>query len=57
MTVFQVRDTRSCAIVWTGMAADADRAIELTAQAAGFHSADEMPGTMRAGLSAEALVI
>ena len=57
MKLFQVRDTRSHAILWTGAAADAERAIEVAAQAAGFISIDEMRSTMQLGLSIEAVAI
>jgi hypothetical protein len=53
MTIFQVRHAGSRAILWTGVAADADRALEAAAQAAGYHSIDEMPETLRGGIAAE----
>jgi hypothetical protein len=57
MTIFQVRQARSRAIVWTGEAASADRALEAAAQAAGYHTFAEMPNALRSGMAAEAVKV
>ncbi len=57
MTIFQVRQARSRAIVWTGEAASADRALEAAAQAAGYHTFAEMPDALRTGMAAEAVTV
>ena len=57
MTIFQVRQARSRAIVWTGEAATADRALEAAAQAAGYHTFAEMPDGLRSGMAAEAVKV
>jgi hypothetical protein len=57
MTIFQVRQARSRAIVWTGEAASADRALEAAAQAAGYHTFAELPDNLRRDMAAEAVKV
>lgn len=57
MTIFQVRQNSSRAVLWTGQAESADRALDVAAQAAGYHAFAEMPETARSNMSAEAVTV
>lgn len=57
MTIFQVRQNSSRAVLWTGQAESADRALDVAAQAAGYHAFAEMPDAVRANMSAEAVTV
>lgn len=57
MTIFQVRQKSSRAVLWTGQADNADRALDVAAQAAGYHAFDELPDTLRADMAAEAVMV
>ncbi|WP_298704499.1 hypothetical protein [uncultured Variovorax sp.] len=57
MTIFQVRQNSSRAVLWIGQAESADRALEVAAQAAGYHGFEELPEAARADLSAEAVTV
>ncbi|MET3415186.1 MULTISPECIES: hypothetical protein [unclassified Methylobacterium] len=57
MTIFQVRQARSRAIVWTGEAESADRALEAAAQSAGYHTFAEMPDALRTDMAVEAVTV
>jgi hypothetical protein len=57
MTIFQVRQKSSRAVVWTGQADSADRALDVAAQAAGYHAFAELPEDLRADMAAEAVTV
>ncbi|RUP13375.1 MAG: hypothetical protein EKK43_17120 [Methylobacterium sp.] len=57
MTIFQVRQNSTRAVLWTGQADTADRALEVAAQAAGYHGFEELPETARADMTAEAVIV
>ncbi|GAN52517.1 hypothetical protein ACXR8U_13630 [Methylobacterium radiotolerans] len=57
MTIFQVRQNSTRAVLWTGQAETADRALEAAAQAAGYHGFEELPEAARADMSAEAVTV
>ena len=57
MTIFQVRQAKSHAIVWTGEAATADRALEAAAQAAGYHTFAELQDALNTDMAAEAVTV
>ena len=57
MTIFQVWQNSTRAVLWTGQAETADRALEAAAQAAGYHGFEELPEAARADMSAEAVTV
>ncbi|MDH2311412.1 hypothetical protein [Methylobacterium brachiatum] len=57
MTIFQVRQNSSRAVLWTGQAENADRALDVAAQAAGYHAFAEMPEAARSNMSVEAVTV
>lgn len=57
MTIFQVRQKSSRAVLWTGQAENADRALDVAAQAAGYHAFAELPDALRTDMAAEAVTV
>jgi hypothetical protein len=57
MAIFHVRDGRTRAILWTGAATDATRALEAAAQAAGYLGFEALPAELRERLVAEHLSV
>lgn len=57
MTIFQVRQKSSHAVLWTGQADSPDRALDVAAQAAGYHAFAELPADVRADMTAEAVTV
>ncbi|WP_457107125.1 hypothetical protein [Methylobacterium sp. P5_C11] len=57
MTIFQVRQNSTRAVLWTGQAESADRALDVAAQAAGYRAFAEMPDAVRSDMSAEAVTV
>jgi hypothetical protein len=57
VTIFQVRQVRSRAIVWTGEAASPGRALEAAAQAAGYHTFAELQDALHTDMAAEAVTV
>lgn len=57
MTIFQVRQKSSRAVLWTGQADSADRALDVAAQAAGYHAFGDLPADVRADMAAEAVTV
>ncbi|WP_187193662.1 MULTISPECIES: hypothetical protein [unclassified Methylobacterium] len=57
MTIFQVRQKSSRAVLWTGKAESADRALDVAAQAAGYHAFADLPEALQSNMAAEAVKI
>ncbi|GJE53394.1 hypothetical protein GOFOIKOB_6473 [Methylobacterium tardum] len=57
MTIFQMRQKSSREVLWTGQAETADRALDVAAQAAGYHAFAELPDAFRADMAVEAVTV
>ncbi|MFG7489381.1 hypothetical protein [Methylorubrum rhodesianum] len=55
MSVFQIRQGGTGAILWTGAAANEIQAIDAMAHDAGYHGHSDLPENIRHGLRVEAL--
>ncbi|TFZ54645.1 hypothetical protein E4V01_24860 [Methylorubrum sp. Q1] len=55
MSVFQIRQGGTGAILWTGAAANEIQAMDAMAHDAGYYDNSDLPDTMRRGLKVEAL--
>lgn len=56
MSIFQIRQTMSGAVLWTGSAADEQAALDAMAREAGYRDFSALPETLRAnGLQADKL--
>ncbi|AMB43818.1 hypothetical protein [Methylobacterium sp. AMS5] len=55
MSVFQIRQGGTGAILWTGAAANEIQAMDAMAHDAGYYDHSDLPETMRRGLKVEAL--
>ncbi|UGB24889.1 hypothetical protein LPC10_18465 [Methylorubrum sp. B1-46] len=55
MSVFQIRQGGTGAILWTGAAANEIQAIDAMAHDAGYYDHSDLPENMRCGLRVEAL--
>ncbi len=57
MTIFQVKQKSSQAVLWTGQAESADRALDVAAQAAGYQAFADLPEALRSNMAAEAVTV
>ncbi|BDL38058.1 hypothetical protein [Methylorubrum sp. GM97] len=55
MSVFQIRQGGTGAILWTGAAANEIQAMDAMAHDAGYYDHSDLPENMRRGLKVEAL--
>ena len=55
MSVFQIRQSGTGAILWTGAAANEIQALDAMAHDAGYHDHSDLPENMRCVLKVEAL--
>lgn len=56
MSIFQIRQTMSGAVLWTGSATDEQAALDAMAREAGYRDFSALPETLRAnGLQADKL--
>lgn len=55
MSVFQIRQGGTGAILWTGAAANEIQAMDAMAHDAGYYDHSDLPDNMRRGLKVEAL--
>ncbi|PXW57491.1 hypothetical protein [Methylobacterium sp. B4] len=55
MSVFQIRQGGTGAILWTGEATNETQAMDAMAHDAGYHDHSDLPDNMRRGLRVEAL--
>ena len=56
MSIFQIKQTKSGAVIWTGAADDAQTALDAMAREAGYRDFSALPDAIRAnGLTADKL--
>lgn len=56
MSIFQIKQTKSGAVLWTGSASDAQAALDAMAREAGYRDFSALPETLRAdGMQADKL--